>query len=250
MKSFENKVVIVTGGTSGIGRETAIAFAREGATVVVSGRREAEGAESVRLIKDAGGEGLFIKADVSEEADTIRLIETTVEKYGRLDVAFNNAGISLGATPLLEATGEQFDQIFDINVRGVFFALKHEVAAMLKTGGGAIVNNASVLGIRPLSQTSIYNASKSAIIGLTKSVALEFAQSGVRVNVVCPGVIETDMTSEIRTNDTVTAQVKALHPMGKFGTPGQVAAAVLYLASDGAAFSTGVVVTVDGGYAM
>jgi NAD(P)-dependent dehydrogenase (short-subunit alcohol dehydrogenase family) len=250
MKTFENKVVVITGGTSGIGRETAIAFGREGAKVVVSGRREPEGAESVRLIEEAGGQGLFVKADVSNEEDVIRLVQATLEKFGRIDIAFNNAGISLGATPLLEATAEQFDKVFDINVRGIFFALKHEIAAMLKTGGGAIINNASVLGIRPLAGTSIYNASKSAIIGLTKSAALEFASSGVRVNVVCPGIIETDMTAGIRGNEAVDAHMKSLHPMKKFGKPSEVAAAVMYLASEGAGFSTGVVVTVDGGYAM
>lgn len=246
MKTFENKVVIVTGGTSGIGRDTAVAFARQGATVVVSGRRESEGEESVALIRQAGGDGLFVRTDVSKEEDIARLVATTVEKYGRLDVAFNNAGIHLGATPLLETTAEQYDQTFDINVRGVLFALKHEIAAMLKTGGGAIVNNASVLGLRPLPQSAIYNASKAAVISLTKSTAMDFATQGVRVNVVCPAVIETDMTSSIKDN----AQIKAMHPMNRFGTTSEVAAAVLYLSSPDAGFSTGVVLTVDGGYAM
>lgn len=250
MSAFENKIVIVTGGTSGIGRATAIAFAREGAKVVVSGRRESEGAESVELIEKAGSEGLFVRTDVSKEEDVERLVATTVEKYGRLDIAFNNAGIHLGASPLTSTTAEHYDQTFDINVRGTFFSLKYEIAAMLKTGGGAIVNNASVLGLRPLPNSAIYNASKSAVIGLTKSAALDYATQGIRVNVVCPAVIETDMTSSIRDNEALNEYIKALHPMRRFGHTDEVSAAVLYLSSPGAGFSTGVVLTVDGGYAM
>lgn len=250
MSTFENKIVIVTGGTSGIGRATAIAFAQQGAKVVVSGRREAEGAESVALIEKAGSEGLFVRADVSKAADVERLVATTVDKYGRLDIAFNNAGIHLGDNPLLTTTDEQYEQMFDINVRGVFYCLKYEIDAMLKTGGGAIVNNASVLGIRAMPGSAIYNASKSAVIGLTKSVAWEFAAKGVRVNAVCPAVIETDMTSSIRGNEAISAYVKAIHPIGRFGRAEEVAAAVLYLSSPGAGFSTGIALTVDGGAAM
>lgn len=249
-QSFENKTVLITGGTSGIGRATAVAFGAQGANVVVSGRREAEGVESVKLIEEAGGKGLFVRADVSKEEDLSGLVTKTVDHFGRLDLAFNNAGIHLGSTPLLETTAEQFDQTFDINVRGILFAMKYEISAMLKTGGGAIVNNASVLGLRPLPNTGIYNASKSAIIGLTKSAALEFAKQGVRVNVVCPAVIETEMTSVIRENEDLNRGIKALHPLGRFGKASEVAAAVLYLCSEGAGYSTGVVLTVDGGYAM
>lgn len=250
MKSFENKVVIVTGGTSGIGRETAIAFAREGAKVVVSGRREAEGAESVKLIQEAGGEGLFIRTDVSKEADIAHLVAATVEKFGRLDMAFNNAGVSGDNGPLAAATEEQYDFIFDINVKGVFLAMKHEIAAMEKTGGGVIVNNASVLGSRPLPMLSIYNASKFAVIGLTKSAALDYAKAGIRINAVCPAVIETDMTSEFRGDEGMAAYMQSLHPMGRFGKTPEVAAAVLYLCSAGASFTTGLALPVDGGFTI
>ncbi len=250
MKSFENKVVIVTGGTSGIGRETAIAFAREGAKVVVSGRRESEGAASVRLIEEAGGEGLFVRTDVSKEEDVAALVAATVEKFGRVDIAFNNAGVSGEGGPLAAATGDQYDFVFDINVKGVFLAMKYEIAAMEKTGGGVIVNNASVLGIRPMPMFAIYNASKFAVIGLTKSAALDYAQAGIRINAVCPAVIETDMTSEFRGDEGMAAHMRSLHPVGRFGKTSEVAAAVLYLSSEGAAFSTGIALTVDGGFAI
>lgn len=248
MKTFENKVVIVTGGTSGIGRATAVAFAQEGAKVVVSGRREAEGAESVSLIEKAGGEGLFVRTDVSKEEDVANLVAKTVERFGRLDLAFNNAGIYSSPGSIVEASAETFDQTFDINVRGVFFSMKHEIPAMLKSGGGVIVNNASVLGIRPVPGTSIYNATKFAVIGLTKSAALEFATQGIRINAVCPAIIETDMTAGMTGNEEISPRLKAMHPIGRFGKSEEVASAVLYLCSATAGFVTGVALPVDGGF--
>lgn len=247
-QSFAEKVVIVTGGTSGIGRATAVAFAGRGAHVVVAGRRETEGAESVALIEKAGGKGLFVATDVSREEDHIALVARTLEHFGRLDFAFNNAGIAVGGGSVAQTTFEDFQRTMSVNVGGIFLAMKHQIPAMLRTGGGAIVNNASVLGIRPIPGTGIYNASKFAVIGLTKTAALEFATSGVRVNAVCPAIIETDMTEGVRGQEEMRARLLSMHPMGRFGQSSEVAEAVLYLCSPGAAFLTGVSLPVDGGF--
>lgn len=250
MKSFSDKVVIVTGGTSGIGRATAIAFAEQGASVVVSGRRETEGAESVALIEKAGGKGLFVRTDVSKEEDVARLVSQTVSHFGKLDIAFNNSGVHFGNLPLPDSTAEQYDNLFAINVRGVFLSMKHEIPALLKNGGGVIVNTASALGLRPIPGSAVYNASKYAVIGLTKSAALEYATQGIRINAVCPAIIETDMTAHIIGNEQINKHAKALHPMNRFGQSPEVAAAVLYLCSPGAGFSTGVCLPVDGGFTI
>ena len=247
--SFEGKVVLITGGTAGIGRATAVAFAEQGANVVVAGRREAEGAESVALVEKAGGKGLFVRTDVTREEEIAALVGRTVERFGRLDFAFNNAGIGGEAGAGIANTGEVFDRIIDTNVRSVFFGMKHQIPAILQSGGGAIVNNASVLGLRPNPGSPIYTASKFAVVGLTKSVALEFATKGVRVNAVCPAVIETDLTEQVRRNDRTSGSLLAKHPIGRFGRPEEVAAAVLYLCSAGAEFITGVALPVDGGLA-
>ncbi|MGH7792614.1 MAG: SDR family NAD(P)-dependent oxidoreductase, partial [Thermodesulfobacteriota bacterium] len=193
MSSFEGKVALVTGGTSGIGRATAVSFAREGARVVVTGRREKEGAETIQLVKDAGGEGFFIKTDVSKEADVRMMVEKIMKAYGRLDYAFNNAGIDQSPGPLVEQAEETFDQIMNINVKGVWLSMKYEIPRMLNNGGGAIVNMASVGGLIGFPGVPIYIASKHAVLGLTKSVALEYAKSGIRINAVSPAAIETDM---------------------------------------------------------
>jgi NAD(P)-dependent dehydrogenase (short-subunit alcohol dehydrogenase family) len=249
--SFAGKVVLITGGTSGIGRATAVAFAERGANVVVAGRRVAEGAESVRLVEKTGGNGLFVRTDVAIEKEVEAMVARTVEYFGRLDFAFNNAGVSGGERDSgkgIANTNEFFNHIMDANVRGVFFSLKHEIPAILKSGGGAIVNNASVAGLRAIMPgTPIYTASKFAVVGLTRSVALEFAVKGVRVNAVCPAIIETEMTAWLSHNNELRAKVMALHPIGRFGQSEEVAAAVLYLCSPGAAFITGVALPLDGG---
>ena len=247
--SFEGKVVLITGGTAGIGRATAIAFAEQRANVVVAGRREAGGAESVALVEKAGGNGLFVRTDVTREEEIAALVGRTVERFGRLDFAFNNAGIGGEAGAGIANTGEVFDRIIDTNVRSVFFGMKHQIPAILQSGGGAIVNNASVLGLRPNAGSPIYSASKFAVVGLTKSVALEFAAKGVRVNAVCAAIIETDLTEQVRENDRSSASLLAKHPIGRFGRSEEVATAVLYLCSPGAAFITGVALPVDGGWA-
>jgi len=247
--SFADKVVLITGGTAGIGRATAVAFARHGAHVVVSGRRKTEGEESVALVEKLGGEGLFVRADVSREEDVVELIARTVEHFGRLDIAFNNAGVlERGLTT--DITAESYEHIFGINVRGVAFGLKHQIAAMLKTGGGNIVNNASVLGIRPYPELSLYNASKFAVIGLTKTAALEYATKGIRVNAVCPAIIETDMTAIAREEEQTRNGLLLLHPVRRFGSPDEVADAVLWLSSPGSSFITGVALPVDGGFTV
>jgi NAD(P)-dependent dehydrogenase (short-subunit alcohol dehydrogenase family) len=247
--SFAGKVVLITGGTSGIGRATAVAFAEQGANIVVSGRRETEGAESVALVEKAGGKGLFVRTDVAFEEQVAALVARTIEHFGRLDFAFNNAGIGGEGGVGIANTGEIFDRIMDINVRGVFFGMKHQIPAILQSGGGAIVNNASILGLKPAAGSPIYSASKFAVVGLTKSVALEFAAKGVRVNAVCPAIIETEMTQRLRSDDQTRSYLLQRHPIGRFGQPEEVAAAVLYLCSPGATFITGVALPLDGGFA-
>ncbi len=249
MKSFQGKVALITGGTSGIGRATAVSFAHEGARVVVTGRREKEGAETIQLVKDAGGEGFFIKADVSKEADVGMMVEKIVEAYRRLDYAFNNAGIDQLPTKLPEQTEETFDQIMDINVKGVWLSMKYEIPQMLSNGGGAIVNTASVAGLIGFPGIPIYIASKHAVLGLTKSVALEYAKSGIRINAVSPAAIQTDMVDRfVGKEGDARQQLAAMHPVGRMGTPEEIASAVLYLCSDSASFITGQSLTVDGGF--
>ena len=249
MSSFEGKVALVTGGTSGIGRATALAFAKEDAKVVVTGRREKEGTETIQLVKDAGGEGFFIKTDVSKEADVRMMVEKIVKAYGRLDYAFNNAGIEQLPSQLVEQTEETFDQIMDINVKGVWLSMKYEIPQMLNNGGGAIVNMASVAGLIGFPGVPIYIASKHAVLGLTKSLALDYAKSGIRINAVSPAAIETDMVDRfVGKEGEARQQLTAMHPVGRMGRPEEIADAVIYLCSDRASFITGQSLTVDGGF--
>src|SRR6266850_969736 len=229
MNDFQGKVAIVTGGTSGIGRAAAAAFAREGAKVVVAGRRAAEGEETVRLVRAAGCEAMFVATDVAKEAQVKNLIGRTLEQFGRLDFAFNNAGIEQPPTPFLKQDEETFDRVMEINVKGVWLSMKYEIPAMLKTGGGSIVNTSSALGVIGIPGVEIYVASKHAVIGLTKSAALEFGKQGIRVNAVLPAVIDTDMFQRFAgEKPEMLAATVAMHPIGRIGTPDEIADAVIW----------------------
>jgi NAD(P)-dependent dehydrogenase (short-subunit alcohol dehydrogenase family) len=247
----EDKVVLITGGGSGIGRASAEAFAAAGAKVVVSGRRELEGLETIALIKQRGGQGAFVRGDVTNEKDVERMVSQTLETFGRLDAAFNNAGIE---GEVGKQTHEQsvsnYRAVMDINVLGVLLAMKHQIGAMLKNGGGAIVNNASVGGLVGFPGVSVYVASKHAVIGLTRTAALEYAKQGIRVNAVSPGGIETPMLNRFTGGPGTDFfnQLSGMHPIGRLGQPEEIAQAVLWLCSDHASFVTGQSLTADGGW--
>jgi NAD(P)-dependent dehydrogenase (short-subunit alcohol dehydrogenase family) len=245
-KTFSGKVALVTGGTSGIGKTTAIEFARAGAKVVLTGRREKEGAQVVAEIKKLDGEAAFVRADVAKDADVKRMVDFTVDKFGRLDIAFNNAGVEWKGA-LDQATEAEYRRIFDINVWGVLNSMRHEIPVMLKNGGGAIVNTSSVAGHVGLGQVSVYNASKHAVEGLTKSVALEFAKQNIRINAIAPGVIATEMWDRFA-GEELRDQVASIIPVARIGASEEIAAAVLYLCSDNAKFTTGTSLVVDGGF--
>src|SRR5438046_3395231 len=238
-------VVLITGGNGGIGRAAALEFAKQGAKVVVSGRREREGEEVVAGIKASGGEAIFVRADVSKERDVKAMIERTLATFGRLDCGFNNAGIEQALTPLPDQTEETYDQIMDVNVKGVWLSLKHEIPAMLKTGGGAIVNNSSIAGLIGFATAPLYAASKHAVAGLTKSVALEYAKQNVRVNAVAPGAIATRMFRDFATTPEMRQMLESAHPIGRIGRPEEIASAGIRLCSDGPSFVTGQIVAVD-----
>ena len=245
-RTFSGKVALVTGGTSGIGKATAIEFARAGAKVVLTGRREKEGAQVVAEIEKLSGDAAFVRADVAKDADVKAMVDFTLDKFGRLDLAFNNAGVEWKG-PLDQATEAEYRRVFDINVWGVLNSMRHEIPAMLKNGGGAIVNNSSVAGHVGLGEVSIYIASKHAVEGLTKSVALEFARRNIRINAVAPGVIATEMFdrfAEGASRDQITSMI----PVGRSGVTKEIAAAVLYLCSDDAKFTVGTSLVVDGGW--
>lgn len=245
----DGKVAIVTGGSSGIGRATAIALAKEGTKIVVAARRSNEGEETVRLVKAAGGDGIFVRTDVVDEASVRSLVEKTINAYHRLDYAFNNAGIEQTMIPLPEQTIEKYDRIMNINVRGVWLSMKYEIPQMLKNGGGgAIVNNASTAGLIGFPQAEIYVASKHAVLGLTKSAALEYAKSGIRINAIAPGGVETEMADRVLgDNEQLLETFASFHPIGRVGNPDEIANAVVWLLSDKASFVLGHTLLVDGG---
>jgi NAD(P)-dependent dehydrogenase (short-subunit alcohol dehydrogenase family) len=247
MNRFEGKVVLVTGGNGGIGRATAEAFAREGAKVIVSARRETEGVEVVERIQGAGGAASFVRADVAVEADVVALIAAVVRAHGRLDVVFNNAGVEGKVGPIATLTAADFDQTFDINVRGTWLVMKHALPHLAETRG-TIINNASVAADKGMPGTTIYATSKGAINTLTRTAAIEFAAAGVRVNGVSPGPIETDMGARFFGSlDNMRGFARTAVPVGVPGAVSDIAEAVLYLASPAARFVVGQMLHVDGG---
>jgi NAD(P)-dependent dehydrogenase (short-subunit alcohol dehydrogenase family) len=249
MAECVGKVVLVTGGTSGIGRETAVLFAKRGARVVVAGRRENEGNETVDLIRRAGSEGIFVRTDVSRAADVKAVLEKTVEAFGGLDYAFNNAGIEGNWVPIVEQSEQDWDQTIDINLKGTWLCLKYELQQMLKQGrGGAIVNNASISSFIGSYGSTTYAASKHGVMGLTKGAALEVARNKIRVNAVCPAAIETPMAERLFGEPDVREKALRFYPLGRFGEPLEVAEAVLWMCSSAAAFMTGQSLVLDGGF--
>jgi NAD(P)-dependent dehydrogenase (short-subunit alcohol dehydrogenase family) len=249
MSEFSGKVAIVTGGSSGIGRAAAVAFAQQGAKVVVASRRSDWSQETLSLVRQAGSDGFFAKTDVTRERDVKAMVEETVKAYGRLDCAFNNAGIEQLPQPISDQACELYDQIMDVNVKGVWLSMKHEIPAMLTGGGGAIVNMSSVKGVLGFSGAPIYAASKHAVIGLTKSLALEYAQSGIRINAICPAGVETHMFRRaVSGTEGLRERATAEHPMGRIADPGEIASVVLWLCSAGSAYVTGHSLLVDGGF--
>jgi NAD(P)-dependent dehydrogenase (short-subunit alcohol dehydrogenase family) len=243
----DQKVAIITGGSSGIGRATAVALAKEGTKIGVAARRIKEGEETVREVKEAGSDGIFVKTDVANEGEVRSLVEKTVKTYGRLDYAFS-AGIFETMSPLVDQTSDVFDQIMNVNVKGVWLSMKHEIPQMLRTGGGAIVNMSSLSGVIGFPQLPIYVASKHAVLGLTKSAALEYAKSGIRINAVAPGTVDTDMTKRATgDNEQFMETLKSMHPIGRIAEPEEIANAVVWLLSDKASFVLGHTLLVDGG---
>jgi NAD(P)-dependent dehydrogenase (short-subunit alcohol dehydrogenase family) len=242
-----NPVVLITGALTGIGRATAMAFAREGARVVVSGRREDAGRALVGELRAAGAEAEFVRADVRHEDDVRSLIDSAVARFGRLDVAVNNAGTEGTAGPVVEQSGESYAATFETNVLGTLLSMKHELRVMLPQGFGSIINLSSTMGQRGAPNASLYVASKHAVEGLTKSAALEAAASGVRVNAVAPGPVETEMLNRFTGNAERKAGLVAGVPLKRTGTPEEIADAIVFLGSDKASFITGQIINVNGG---
>jgi len=246
---LEGKVGLVTGGTSGIGRETAILFAKAGAKVVVAGRRAPDGEETIELVRAAGSDGLFVKTDVSKASEVEALVQKVVERFGRLDVAFNNAGIEGAWVPIVRQSEEDWDRTIDVNLKGIWLCLKYEIRQMLKQGkGGAIVNMASIMGLIGSAGAAAYSASKHGVIGLTKTAALENARRGIRINAVCPAAVEAPMADRVFGAPKVHKFVLSCHPIGRFGRPEEIAEAVLWMCSDRASFMTGQSLVLDGGF--
>jgi NAD(P)-dependent dehydrogenase (short-subunit alcohol dehydrogenase family) len=249
LKRLKEKVVLITGIGSGIGRATAIIFAQEGAKVVGTDVNQEKGLEVIEAIKRAGGEAIFVKADVSETSDIKKLVEKALV-YGGIDVLFNNAGVEL-VKKLRDTTEEDWDRIIKINLRSTFLCCKYVIPEMIKRGGGVIINNASVAGLVG-SFSSVYSASKGAIIALTKTLAVELAPDNIRVNCICPGAIETPLLHRVLKKQGDPKQIRAerikSYPIGRFGRPEEVAQTALFLACDESSFMTGAVVVVDGGF--
>jgi NAD(P)-dependent dehydrogenase (short-subunit alcohol dehydrogenase family) len=247
--SMQGRVAIVTGASAGIGHATALAFSREGASVAVADIDVERGEKTVVQIEGLGGQAVFLRTDVSSADDVRAMVARTVERFGRLDYAFNNAGIEGVAAPTAECTLDNWERTIAVNLTGVFLCLREEIPAILASGGGAIVNNSSVAGLVGFAGIPAYTASKHGIVGLTKAAAIDYATQGVRVNAVCPGIIQTEMITRFTHGDPgAAAQLLATEPIGRMGTPDEIAEAVVWLCSERASFVTGQSLAVDGGF--
>jgi NAD(P)-dependent dehydrogenase (short-subunit alcohol dehydrogenase family) len=247
-RDFEGRVAIVTGGASGIGRASAELLAARGARVVVADLDDAQGGAAVAAMNASGAESVFVRADVTDPEHVTAIVRTAVDSFGRLDVAVNNAGVSGTYAPLADQSLEDWQRTLAVNLTSVFLSMQAEIPAMLQSGGGAIVNTASAAGLIGFANLPAYVASKHGVVGLTKSIALEFAQRGVRVNAVCPGSIRTQMLEDFVGGDATALEgMGKVQPIGRLGTPEEVAAAAVWLCSDAAAFVTGHAMAVDGG---
>jgi NAD(P)-dependent dehydrogenase (short-subunit alcohol dehydrogenase family) len=248
MALFDGKVALVTGGSSGIGQAACYLYAREGAKVVVSDIDEQRGDETVRAIEDKGAEAMFVRADVSKPEDCQAMVGAALEKYGRLDIAFNNAGIGGEANLTADYSIEGWQKVVAINLSSVFYCMKYEIPAILQNGGGAIVNMASILGRVAFQNSPAYVAAKHGVVGLTKTAAVEYAKQGLRINAVGPGFISTPLISGLEEDRKTRDLLISLHPVGRLGEPEEVAELVLWLSSEKASFVTGAYYAIDGGY--
>jgi len=246
LADFTGKVIIVTGASSGIGRAAAIMFAKRGGKVVAAARRANKLEETVKMIKDAGGEGMFVQTDVRIAAQVENMVKKTIEKYGRLDIAFNNAGKGGIFQSLVDETEEQYYEQLDTNLKGVWLCMKYEIPEMLKQGGGAIVNNSSITGLRALRKLSAYSASKFGVVGLTNAAAKEFAPHNIRIVAICPAWVQTEMTPEFTVDPERKAKTERSIPLRRIAQPEEIAELACFLASDKASFVAGGAIAISG----